>query len=48
MIDRVFADPGYWIALLSPRDELHDKTSAIPHEYSFNQIVTSEMVLTNL
>jgi hypothetical protein len=46
-MDRVFADTGYWIALLSPRDELHDKASAISREYGFNLIVTGEMVLTN-
>ncbi len=24
-MERVFADTGYWIALLNPRDELHQK-----------------------
>jgi hypothetical protein len=46
LMDRVFADTGYWITLLSPRDELHDKASAISREYSFNQIVPTKMVLT--
>jgi uncharacterized protein len=45
-MDRVFADTGYWIALLNPRDELHQKASAISREYISNGIVTSEMVLT--
>jgi uncharacterized protein len=43
---RVFADTGYWIALLNPRDDLHDKASAILQSYVPDQIVTSEMVLT--
>jgi predicted nucleic acid-binding protein len=45
-MDRVFADTGYWIALLNPRDDLHQKASATSREYSSNEIVTSEMVLT--
>jgi len=24
-MERVFADTGYWIALLNPRDDLHQK-----------------------
>jgi predicted nucleic acid-binding protein len=45
-MQRVFADIGYWIALLNPRDDLHQSAFAISREYSPNQIVTSEMVLT--
>jgi uncharacterized protein len=45
-MDRVFADAGYWIALLNPRDDLHNKASASAQSYSPKQIVTSEMVLT--
>lgn len=45
-MERVFADTGYWIALLNPRDELHQKAIATTRDYSPNQIVTSEMVLT--
>ena len=45
-MERVFADTGYWIALLNPRDELHQKASTISRNYISNQIVTSEMVLT--
>jgi predicted nucleic acid-binding protein len=42
---RIFADTGYWIALLNPRDELHSRAVAAAHSYSEDQIVTSEMVL---
>src|SRR5438105_60972 len=45
-MERVFADTGYWIALLNPRDDLHQTASAISQDYSADQIVTSEMVLT--
>jgi uncharacterized protein len=45
-MERVFADTGYWIALLNPRDDLHHKASAASRDYQSNQIVTSEMVLT--
>lgn len=45
-MERVFADTGYWIALLNPRDDLHKKASATSHDCNPNQIVTSEMVLT--
>ncbi len=45
-MERVFADTGYWVALLNPRDDLHQRASAATHDYRPNQIVTSEMVLT--
>jgi predicted nucleic acid-binding protein len=45
-MERVFADTGYWIALLNPHDELHEKASAIARDYSSGQVVTNEMVLT--
>lgn len=45
-MERVFADTGYWIALLNSRDELHHKASSVSHDFGLDQIVTSEMVLT--
>jgi len=45
---RIFADTSYWIALLNPRDELHDKAVAAAQSYSQGRIVTSEMVLVEL
>jgi len=41
----VFADAGYWIALLNPRDSLHSKAIAISKTLKECRIVTSEMVL---
>lgn len=45
-MERVFADTSYWIALLNPRDDLHQKASSASRDFSSQQIVTSEMVLT--
>lgn len=40
----VFADAGYWIALLNPNDELHAKARTISAQIRGRRIVTSEMV----
>ncbi len=45
---RLFADTGYWIALLNPHDELHARALALAQSCSDDQIVTTEMVLTEL
>ena len=45
---RVFADAGYWIALLNPKDRLHAKASSISTSLGRARIVTSEMVLTEV
>ena len=45
---RVFADSSYWVALLNPRDVLHDKAQAFSRQFALKQIVTSEMVLAEL
>jgi predicted nucleic acid-binding protein len=45
---QIFADTSYWIALLNPRDELHDKAVKVTRKVSPGQIVTSEMILTEL
>jgi predicted nucleic acid-binding protein len=44
----VFADTGYWIALLDPQDTLHPKAITITLALSQAQICTSEMVLTEV
>jgi predicted nucleic acid-binding protein len=41
----VFADTGYWIALLSPRDDLHLRAKEIAATLTGVQVVTSEWVL---
>src|ERR1700722_11378311 len=45
---RVFADTGYWIALLNPRDELHLQARQQSSAFATAEIVTSEWVLTEL
>jgi len=45
---RVFADSNYWVELLNLSDELHTKAVAAAERYSDAQIVTSEMVLTEV
>lgn len=44
----VFADTGYWVALLNPHDELHDKAIELSKSLNPVHIVTSEMVLTEV
>ncbi|MEK0189792.1 hypothetical protein [Microcoleus anatoxicus] len=45
---KVFADTGYWIALLNPDDALHQKARSLTISLKFIPIVTSEMVFTEL
>ena len=45
---RIFADAGYWIALLNPRDGLHTRATEVSRELGRVRIVTSEMVLTEV
>ncbi len=44
----VFADSGYWIALLNPRDELHEQAEAVAGQLTPFRIVTTEMVLAEV
>lgn len=44
----VFADTGYWIAVLNPRDPLRLKAREISSSLSPLRIVTSEIVLVEL
>ncbi len=45
---RVFADTGYWVALLNPRDQLHEKAQDLSRKMGEICIVTSEMVLAEV
>ena len=45
MMEEVFADAGYWIAMLNPADQLHRKALSATAEIAGLRIVTSEMVL---
>ena len=41
----VFADTGYWIAVINPDDELHESAGNVAERLGEFRIVTSEMVL---
>jgi len=44
----VFADADYWVALLNPREDLHDKARQVSARLHPVRIVTSEMVLVEV
>lgn len=44
----VFADTGYWIALINPGDDLHHPARSVSAALAPIQIVTSEMVLSEV
>jgi uncharacterized protein len=44
----IFADTGYWVALLNPMDNLHQKAIHLEQSLQPVHIVTSEMVLTEV
>jgi uncharacterized protein len=44
----VFADAGYWIAILNPADDLYIKAVTLSNALDPFQIVTSEMVFTEV
>ncbi len=48
MLRKIFADTGYWIALLNPDDALHQKARSLTISLKNVPIVTSEMVFTEL
>lgn len=41
----LFADAGYWIALMHPGDQFHQRASALAKEFSLRRIVTTQMAL---
>ena len=44
----VFADTGYWIAVLLPGDRLHDRATAMADAYDESTVATTQMVLTEV
>ena len=44
----IFADTGYWVALLNPHDDLHSKAMSLSKSLQPIHIVTSEMVLAEV
>jgi predicted nucleic acid-binding protein len=45
---RIFADAGYWIALVHPRDPLHAKAQEESASVGDAEVVTSQMVLVEV
>ena len=41
----LFADSGHWIALLHPRDQLHERATAVAAGLESAAIVTTQMAL---
>lgn len=46
-MSRVFADTSYYLALLNPVDELHERAAAFTAEFT-GTMVTTDGVLTEL
>lgn len=44
----VFADTGYWVAVLNPKDQWHDKALEISRNLGKVRQLTTEMVLDEL
>lgn len=44
----VFADTGYWVALLNPKDQWHDKAILTSKNLGKVRQLTTEMVLSGL
>ncbi|PSB24620.1 type II toxin-antitoxin system VapC family toxin [Stenomitos frigidus] len=44
----IFADAGYWIALVNPADDLHHHAAVVSASLAPLKLVTSEMVLTEV
>jgi predicted nucleic acid-binding protein len=44
----VFADTGYWVAVLDPQDDLNAKARATSSNLGKTRILTTEMVLDEL
>jgi predicted nucleic acid-binding protein len=47
-VNTVFADTGYWAALLNPKDRLHEKAGKVSATLGRFRILTTEMVLDEL
>jgi len=45
---QIFADTSYWIGLVNPRDQIHQKVMRITQELSSVRLLTTEMVLVEL
>jgi predicted nucleic acid-binding protein len=44
----IFADTGYWVAVIHPRDALHKRAMVVSQQLGQFTIITSEMVLVEV
>jgi predicted nucleic acid-binding protein len=42
---RIFADTSYWMGLVNPQDQIHQKAISVSQQLSSKSLVTTEMVL---
>jgi uncharacterized protein len=47
-VKAIFVDTSYWIALIHETDDLHNRAVAIDKKLTNVQLITSDMVLTEL
>jgi predicted nucleic acid-binding protein len=45
---RIFADTSYWMGLVNPRDQIHQKAVGVSRELSAESLVTTDMVLAEV
>jgi predicted nucleic acid-binding protein len=45
---QIFADTSYWIGLVNPRDQIHQKAIKLTQQLSSVRLLTTEMVLVEL
>lgn len=45
---RIFADTSYWMALVNPRDQIHQKALRVSQQLSSERLLTTEMVLVEV
>jgi uncharacterized protein len=45
---RIFADASYWMALVNPRDQLHQKAVSVSRQLSSGSLLTTEMVFVEV
>jgi uncharacterized protein len=44
----IFADTSYWVALIDPRDQWHDKATSMSKALGSNLLITTDEVLTEV
>ena len=45
---QIFADTGYWIGLVNPRDQIHQKVIKITQQLTSVRLLTTEMALVEM